>query len=84
MNKSYIAISSDSLQGLELVSSLHNRAKNGLKMFAISCINFQLYIILITTSILKKQLKVQLLMCYNVYDNVTNFKVRGFTQNTKI
>ena len=58
MNRSYIAISSDSLQGLELVSSLHSRAKNRLAMFAISCMNFQPYIILITTRILKKRSKV--------------------------
>ena len=37
MNRPYIGISSDSLKGLELVSSLPDEDKNGLKMFAISC-----------------------------------------------
>ena len=32
----------------------------------------------------KKETKVQLLMCINVYDDITGFEVCGFAKNTKI
>lgn len=34
--------------------------------------------------ILKRQLKVKLLMCSNVYDHITGFEVCGFTKSIRI
>ena len=54
----YIAILSKLLKGLELVSSLDNRAKNKLEMFVIIWDNTWANFILMVRRILEKQLKV--------------------------
>ena len=66
------------------MSSLYNRAKNKSKNFASGSINIWLNFIFILTRILKKQLEVQRLMYSNVYDDITDFEVCGFTKNTNI
>ena len=84
-NKSdYIAVLSNSWKGLELVSNLYNIAKNTRKVTVISFTNIWLNFILILPRTLKKQWKEQVLISMNVYDDVTDFEVSGFTKNVKI
>ena len=65
-----------------VVSSVQNGAKHKLEMFAINCTTVRSNIILILPRILKKQTKVQLLICRNVYDEVIYFEVYRFVKNT--
>ena len=77
INRLCIAILSKLWKGLELVSSLHSRAKRELEMFVISCTNTWPNFILkqpYRNSISYKQLKLLLITCSNVYDNVTGFQ----------
>lgn len=66
---------------MKLVCSLQNRAGNKLEMIAMNCINIWPKLILISPWVLKKQTKVQLLICSNLYDDATDFEVSEFTKN---
>ena len=75
MNRShYIAILLKSWMGLDLVSILHNRVEK-LDMLAKRCTNIWPNLILILPRILKKQLKVELVLCNNVYHDIWSFEV---------
>ena len=80
----YIAILSKSWKGLELVFSLHSRAKNKMQMFVLSS-NYK-WLNLIIPRILVKQSKVYFSMCSNVYDDddVTVFELLISIKNTKM
>ena len=58
-----------------------SRTKNELEMFVISCTKFWSNFILILLRIVKKQLKVQLLLLNNAYDDVMDFEGSGFSKN---
>ena len=80
----YIANLSKSYKDVELVFSLHKRRESKLGMFSTSYTNIWPIFRMIICRILKKQWKLWLLMCINVYDAATNLEVCGFIKNTKI
>ena len=71
------------IKGLELLFSIHNIAVNDFKMFTVSCTTTWPNCILILSRILKKQSKIELLLCHNVYDDVTDFEVCWFNKKHK-
>ena len=71
-------------KGLELDLSLHNQTKKDLEMFIVSCTNILPRFILILNRIQEKQWKMYYLICSYVDDDVTNYEVCGFMENTKI
>ena len=70
--------------GLELGPSLQNQTTKELEIIAVSSIYISPSFILILNRIQEKQEKMYFLICIDVYDDVTNFEVCRFMENTKM
>ena len=70
--------------GLELGPSLQNQTTKELEIIAVSSTYISPSFILILNRIQEKQEKMYFLICIDVYDDVTNFEVCRFMENTKM
>ena len=70
--------------GLELGPNLQNQTTKELEIIAVSSTYISPSFILILNRIQEKQEKMYFLICIDVYDDVTNFEVCRFMENTKM